>query len=235
MISPVNVQVGKDYEVPCVQINGTRQVIPVLLPAHIDDNTHCLQEAAEHYHIDFRFITKGETCDYNAWYAKNVSKVFYHKIRALKTSVHSFEEVGESSFFFINRWYRRYGDSTLKNGRCPHQGVQVVNACGVCPAHGLPWDLNTGRLRNLKLPFYLELSNDGNHNHSNPRGIITEDNQCVIEPISKFESNGTVIMVDSQGQKCTNATQKVSFRNFDSGDKLTFHTEKICTKERFPK
>jgi hypothetical protein len=223
LISPVNIEVGKFYEVPCVKADG--RIMPVLLPSHTETENGCLHPLPEHYHIDFRFV-KIKDFEYNAWRTEYCSSPFYKRLKSIKSSFNSLEEGGESAFFLINRWYTRFNDIIVQDNRCPHRNTQLVNACGTCPAHGLPWNLETKRLKEFKLPFYLELTKDGNHSLSNPFGIM-KDNSCEITVKADFEGD-TIIMVDSNGVKCTNATQILRTKFFKAETIIILNAKEIC-------
>lgn len=232
MESPVDVEIGKTYEVPCVTDIMTFKTVPVLLPAHIDGKKSCLRTAESHYHIDFRFCEQHDFAgNINAWAKKSCSKPFFQNRKAVRDSFNSIDFVGESAFFFVNRWYQSNKKLKLKNRRCPHQGVQVVNSCGTCPAHGLKWNLEKGKLEKFKRPFYLELANGEEPNPENPRGIIRND-KCTIKIKRDLEHDGTVIMVDSNGKRYGKMKQIISSRSYRTRDEINFNTDKICSKKK---
>ena len=125
MESPIDVIVGNYYDVPTINAFGINEV-PVLLPAHTDTDEFCLFNAAMHYHIDFRFIELDQVNGYNGHFSHG-HELKLHKMKALKTFTESMIEVKQSSFFFINRWYRKYSKLTLAANRiCPHNNTKVV-------------------------------------------------------------------------------------------------------------
>jgi hypothetical protein len=222
--SPVDVKAGKSYLVPCVRrSNGS--ILPVMLPAHVDGSDHCLKQTESHYHIDFRFCDQQN--GYNAWFENTCSEPFLNKMVAIRDSANSFEAIGGSAFFFVNRWYLRHKDKLAKNRICPHQGVRITNACGECPAHGLKWDLKTNRLADFQPPFFLELANKEVQDEENPRGEIIDD-RCVIEINKDFYSDGTVIMVDSNHKRYGTMKQMIQPRNIWAGGAITFDTKNLC-------
>jgi len=225
MQSPVNVVVGEYYQVPCIRSWPSQKIVPVLLPAHTDETEFCLQAAPPHYHIDFRF-THPSCHPFNAYWQYDLEP-FYQEMKAIDHYVQSFEVVGESAFFFWNRWYRRYADKKLVNGRCPHKGVQVVNACGTCPAHGLLWNMTSGGLVEFKLPFFLEVANKQKPHPDNVRGQVFDEG-CKIEFSKPYDSDGSVIMVDSDGKRFGKTWQKIAPRYYRPGDMLRINTQDLC-------
>ena len=226
MKSPVDVKRNHYYDVPCVKANN-RRVMPVLLPSHVDGRVDCINETPEHYHIDFRFCELAHTDGYAAWLKHGCSPVFIKRMKALRESFDSLSFTGESAFFFINRWYRRSGGQKLVGRRCPHKGLQVVNACGRCPGHGLVWDLKTGQLV-FELPFFLELANEERANPDNPRGVITSNDKCSIDIDRLFPHDGTVIMVDAKGRRYGQMKQMLPVRTYHKGDNVNFTTDRLC-------
>ncbi len=226
MKSPADVVVGQTYDVPCVYWN--QQFWPVLLPAHNDSNDHCLMEIGGHYHIDFRFTHKRPS-DMNGINAilEHVGKPLIIQMMAHSDFTHSFDVKGESAFFFVNRWYRQSSHLKAKNRVCAHNGVALVNKCGVCPAHGLAWNLNTEQLIDFKLPFYLQLRNK--NKEDGPKGEIVGDT-CDIRLKNQYRHDGRVVMIDSEDRVYPNMTQILTARHYVQGDIVRFHTNHICRK-----
>ena len=231
MDSPVDVEIGKTYKVPCVREKGLLAIIPILLPSHSDGKKNCLTPAKEHYHIDFRFCEKEDVYNNNAWFKSHCSEPFYEEMEAIRDSFNSVDFTGESAFFFVNRWYQENKELKLENRRCPHRGTKIVNACGTCPAHGLKWNLKKGKLKKFKRPFYLELANGEEPNPENPRGIIRND-KCTIKIKKDFKHDGTVIMVDSNGKRYGEMKQIINSRLYEKHDRINFNTDKICSKKK---
>lgn len=225
MLSPVDVIVGQEYDVPCVKTKE-HVIVPVLLPHHIDNGKNCLIDVGDHYHIDFRFAREDILGQRNnAVLVDYSSSIFMKNMIAIKSTFTSIE----SAFFFVNRWYKKNAYSRLHERRCPHQGTQVVNSCGTCPAHGLKWNLKSGRLADFKLPFYLELANREISHKDNPRGAIVDD-KCIIYFDEVFYSDGTVIMVDADGKRYGKMKQDIGPRVFLPDYNLTFTTDKLCLR-----
>lgn len=221
--SPLDVTTGCWYDVPCVNVLG-RGPTPVLCPAHEDGRVDCLNDAARHYHIDFRFTHK--TGDVTAILDTNQS-VFMHRMKAFRSSFDALSFIGRSVFFFVNRWHERNPNKMLSSDRrCPHKGLQVVNECGRCPGHSLEWNHSTRKLA-FHLPFFLEMANDGNPKSANPRGII-ENDLCVITIEHSFNHDGTVIMVDSNGCRYGEMKQIIPSRKYVPGSTVTFDADSIC-------
>jgi hypothetical protein len=224
--SPVDVEKGKIYSVPCVK--GGIYVFPVVLPSHSDGGDFCLDKLEEHYHIDFRFIEKHP---YNALSKASCSSVFLEDRKAIREKFDSIEALNTSSFFFVNRWYRRFGHLKLVDRKCPHKGLVIINACGKCPGHGLIWDLKQETLSEFCLPFFLEMANDESHSSDNPKGEITHDDKCVIKLEKRFDHNGVIIMVDSNGKRYGTMKQTLKSMSYKVGDTLTFETESLCSQD----
>jgi hypothetical protein len=228
MESPNQIEVGQLYEVPCIMTN-LGQTIPVVLPSHTDGPRLCFNDVGEHYHVDFRFCDLWLTNNKAAWLKAETVKLFSLRLRALRTYFNSVEFSGESNFFFVSRWYTYFGDIKIKNGRCAHHDTQLFNTCGTCPAHGLRWNLNSGSLMEFKLPFYMELANNAVPNSGNPRGMM-QDRFCEIDiPERGFQSDGTVIMVDSNGKRYGEMTQQIRAYFYRGREKIRFNADKICS------
>lgn len=231
--SPVRVVPGKYYNVPHVCNKSTLgELTPILLPAHIDGKENCLNETPLHYHVDFRFIELDQSKT-NACFAELCSKPFLKKALAIRSFTESISHIKNSAFFFINRWYKNHLNRKLADdNRCLHQGLQLVNPCGICPGHGLTWDLKTKKLAKFEIPFYLELSNDEIPNPKNPRGIMKDGFcQVTVNTVHPFVSNGTVIMVDSKGKRVGKQFQKIEPMTLRNGYAIMFTGENLCTRE----
>lgn len=149
LISPRRVVVGRKYLVPCIIRGG--EIVPVMLPAHEDGPEDCSAPTASHYHVDYRFTRHLREDRPAAWYAEHYKPVM-QQLRCYRNSTFL------RSYYLhsLVRLHTRFADSSLKNGACPHRGVRVTNTCGTCPAHGLMWNLETGRLKFLP-PFTVVL------------------------------------------------------------------------------
>lgn len=225
MKSPEDVMYGEIYDVPCVKINNI--VYPVMLPSHRDGNDNCLMDAGQHYHVDFRFIDIKSK--FNAISASLSSELFISRLPALRKFCESIGAIGEVAFHFVNRWHRLEADSFIKKERiCPHQGTRITNACGTCPAHGLIWNLKTGKLK-YKPPFYLQLIDK--NGIAGPKAIIDEYDQCKVVMNTEFKFSGQVIMIDSENEKYGHWVQTLDSKNFNVGEILIFDVDKLCSKE----
>lgn len=224
--SPVDVDLDNEYEVPCVKNLHTEQIIPILLPSHKDGNEWCFHEVPEHYHIDFRFYNNF-SFEGAGLVKSGCSEVFYKRFKVVRESFDSLSFKGESAFFFIDRWYRKRGNDTLVDNQCSHRGLQVVNKCGTCPGHGLIWDKSTGRLKEVELPFFLELANGEIVHKDNPRGVIISDS-CEIRIFSPFDHDGTIIMVDATGERYGLAKQSIAPRSYRGDESVVFDVKSLC-------
>ncbi len=238
MESPIDVVVGEYYEVPYIY-SGSKE-IPILLPSHDNGPHECLSEGPKHFHVDYRFIEpyydvilyRNERFEKNIVNAMvdNDCSIFTKKFKALRSYFDSLSTSDESGFFFINRWYRNNKDVKAVNRICPHKGTKIVNSCGTCPAHGLKWNLETEEL-DFVPPFYLELANNQISSPLNNRGIITDDDQCEIIVKEDFNFDGTVIMVDSLGNRYGKMFQKIYSGHLKKDNVIVFDSDKICSKE----
>ena len=238
--SPKNVIVGQIYKVPCIEqeINETIgiQPIPIMLPAHSDDNDSCLNKLPNHYHVDFRFIdrdywlkeTGATDPQSNAIIDINNEFIpFYSKKIALLSRIIS----TKSFIWFVNRWQNRYPNQKIKGDICPHQGTRITNACGTCPAHGLAWNLETGDYK-YKAPFFLQLMPDG------PLVEIPNTDKILkfefeVNLPKDFIWNKRFCLVDSLGQKYADLEEPCSSTNYKAHDaklKVCYDLSKTCVE-----
>jgi len=235
-------EVGKTYKIPCAKVSDWRYFpfgdnycyLPVLLPAHVDANDDCLRSLETHYHYDFRFI-KPESIP-SKWkgggiFKKDVLEIVEQNKVAVSSNTWIVENLANNSFFFWNLWHQNKADSKIIDNKCPHKGVELVNKCGTCPAHGLQWDFQTGRLAEYKLPFYLEITNYEIPDPTNNRGII-ENNTCKVVIQNKYPltKNIKAIMVDSLGKRYGKMYHKLNnaIKFYNPGDIINFDTSQIC-------
>lgn len=225
----MDVEVGCVYDVPTVMHLITGDYIPILLPAHIDGKDFCFNsDNILHYHIDVRFMQNNY--DVQSYRSDYCSPVFYSKFKAICSNFDPTKISSFSAFFFVNRWYRKYKDKKIYNKKCLHQGLPLINSCGTCPGHGLIWNLENKELKHFDLPFFLELANNEIHLDENPKGQITDNEKCKIIINKSFYHDGTVIMVDTNGNRYGNMKQMLSPKDYKSGEILIFHTHEICTE-----
>lgn len=147
---------------------------PVTGPQH-EDKEHINFEH-QHWHPDLRFLTDAQLVDLTELYGSFQTWELYHEgavgtykahTRALLAlyvrrvvvrprlcrrpqPVYPRSMMG---FYWLRTLERAYQDQVLRGcQRCPHRGVPLGNLPRddqgrvVCPAHGLRWDLGTGRL-----------------------------------------------------------------------------------------
>jgi len=218
--SPKNVLPGQLYNVPCIDFELGKygiQSIPVILPAHTDDNDNCLNKLDNHYHIDFRFIDRGywlkesgaKSEDTNALLDVAHEKVpFLAQKRALKSRIISTQKF----IWFVNRWQNRYPNQKIK-------------------AHGLAWNLETGEYK-YQAPFYLQLMPNG------PMVAIPDTDKILkfefeIDLPEGFVWNKYFCLVDSLGQKYADLEEpceNVNYKDTDTRLKISYDLTKTCVK-----
>ena len=177
---------------------------------------------------DYEIICIGEL---NPKYKKDVLEIVEQNKVAVSSNTWIVENLANNSFFFWNLWHQNKADSKIIDNKCPHKGVELVNKCGTCPAHGLQWDFQTGRLAEYKLPFYLEITNYEIPDPTNNRGII-ENNTCKVVIQNKYPltKNIKAIMVDSLGKRYGKMYHKLNnaIKFYNPGDIINFDTSQIC-------
>lgn len=228
--SPVDVVVGEYYDVPCIKVDAIRigyipglvdyDCIPVLHPAHDVGPVDCLNPVPRHFHMDYRFI------DQKIFYVQSSTFVFVGDDEAFTRRLRCLQAKSNPTawIFAIDRLYKRFADHQLKDRICPHKGVKITDnyICGVCPAHGLAWDLGTGKLR-YKPPFYLALYDEAGNEAA--RGII-QDGCCKIDINKEFlvayvKGSQILLMVDDNNEIYPNAFYNLdNDRSFRVGDSI---------------
>lgn len=199
------------------------QVIPILYPLHEDGPEDCLNPTPPHYHVDKRFIEGENTNNADAWTAADLQDFKMRRMKCLQRE----SKANELYPFSIERLYRNHQNQKLKNRICPHRGVQITNACGTCPAHGLTWDLETNELK-FQLPFFLSLQE-----FPSPYGIgEIKDGQCTIIVLKSFSAtNLTWYLSDAKEQlfaKCKFTTNVGT--EFEKGCSIQLE-DKYCFKK----
>lgn len=170
--------VGEFYEVPCVRVGevipaGARKGswIPVLLPFH--DDVEIFNLPILHYHYDLRFIGENlyrhfrfglilSEYPYSYWseeesaIASDTRKAFftggivYRRLKCRRPMpVFTLSESPNEDL--VRRLEAAYVHDHLRNGVCPHKGIDltgcpVVDGVVTCPGHGLRWHVETGKL-----------------------------------------------------------------------------------------
>lgn len=189
-VSPCDVIVGEEYDVPCAFTNEN-YFVPVMLPAHVDKNQFCLKSVDLHYHIDKRFNVPLAYHNADAILHSGVEYVSYVKLKAVK----SHYVIEDAKFEIFNIIYQMVNPHEIaKNRICPHQGTKITNSCGTCPAHGLKWNLKTGEYR-FKPPFYFQFTED-----SPKFEFDNDDKKVVLIAHDDIEFNGSLIITDSNGK-----------------------------------
>jgi hypothetical protein len=136
-------EVGEIYLVPTV--HGS----PVIGTPHEDDFFGGTEVVPRHYHIDTRFLDAGsgvvvranQTPRDSAW-------------QCLHEDLDQWD--GEDLGLVQMDVTMTYADSKAICGRCPHQGMPIIN--GVCSGHRMKFDGNTPRHRG---PFVLQSMSNG--------------------------------------------------------------------------
>jgi len=155
---------GKFYLVPCVQVLsktgvqgfGQGEWVPVLESLHRDQE---IGFPWLHYHYDWRFISPNKdirlSAALNIWcLGKEESSA--EQLVSLQTVLKR-RKCYEPDFVFPSNLCEKleplHASVTMIDRICPHRGVSLKNCPArydgsiVCPAHGLAWDVETGKLR----------------------------------------------------------------------------------------
>jgi hypothetical protein len=161
-------KVGHFYQVPCLVIGEPfhgETVIPVIGLKHRDPDLRVLWE---HYHIDWRFVSKRFLVDattpkfgspHGAVISKDgpldapqgIQSTPVMKRRKCKRVMPEFPAYPNSKFVALERGQRARCDKLKDGHTCPHRGIDLRpferdDGTAICPGHGLHWDLRTGAL-----------------------------------------------------------------------------------------
>lgn len=148
-------EVGKVYRVPCVKTHWpkpqwTRSLwIPILMPAHADDDL--VEGIGLHYHYDFRFIRK-EPNEADYAYVEGCVDRWKQEVKHLVRKCYrsyAGDNYPNNRIQWFPRLQEKYKCERMKNNICPHRGVDLSGCGGLtvtCPAHGLIWNRETGAL-----------------------------------------------------------------------------------------
>lgn len=147
---------------------------PVTGPQH-DDIEH-IGFAPQHWHPDLRFLTKAQLISLTQLYGSFRMEALYsegsddtYRAHAHQIGAYFVTQVAERprlcrrlqpmyprfrmSWYWLHNLEAAFQDRKVAEcRRCPHRGVPLGNLPRdsqgrvVCPAHGLRWNLNTGRL-----------------------------------------------------------------------------------------
>jgi hypothetical protein len=158
---------GKLYLVPCVQVLsktgvqgfGQGEWVPVLDSLHRDPD---INFPPLHYHYDWRFVSPKKdiriSAVLNIWYGSREKKPLSpeDQLVSLETTLKR-RKCYEPDFVFPSNLCKKleplHASVTMIDRICPHRGVSLKNCPArydgsiVCPAHGLAWDADTGKLR----------------------------------------------------------------------------------------
>lgn len=161
--SPRTVEVGRYYQVPCVQMKKWgKAYFPVIGPLHEDKEF--LDFPWQHWHCDFRFISdrfadklcKGREKAYLLAQVVAADTTALGPILKKKLCQRPMPDFPWS----LLEWQRSLGKLEIayakhhinvENPICPHRGLPLVappdkRGVTVCSGHGLSWDLHTGAL-----------------------------------------------------------------------------------------
>lgn len=157
-----NFEVGGWYNRPCVKILylGVPQWVPVLGPSHTEPEPEIrvlkkgvVSECQQHYHVDKRFLGDDWAIRPEIIIADEVVEdgtqpfVFYQSWRARSFNSNVIE--------IIEKSLQEKCKTKLINGRCPHNGGNVLEApiityMGVgyqqCPNHGVAFRVDDGEM-----------------------------------------------------------------------------------------
>jgi len=203
--SPEDVEVGRDYLVPCIEEGG--ELFPVLGEPHSGLASECISPLGDHFHFDWRFMCESSKCwNWDAFFAKTVK---LRKMECLRLSPTKPLHRKPHWPFSIERLHRlcenkKLGKSDYKYNVCIHRETPILNSCGECPSHGLIWDLETGKLK-YQLPFYLVTS-------IGDKGKI-ENGHCEIRLTVQLHAqlNGRIIrLCDANGEFYPNCYLRMS-------------------------
>jgi hypothetical protein len=135
--------------------------VPVIGPEHED--YELLGFVPEHFHIDWRFVDKrsigSRGANMGVVVCTTVPQVpvkppFELKLRRLlcKRAMPTFPGSSHLSAKWGGKLEAAFAECTLKPGLvCPHRGIPLADfvqpdGTVTCPAHGLRWDVTTGKL-----------------------------------------------------------------------------------------
>lgn len=156
-------EIGQFYRVPCLKASDTPpnfakagSWIPVLLPEH--DDKEIIGFLIRHYHLDFRFLSDWAyrranvgsilhefgRVDTHNFYER---PVLYQRMKCKRKMPNDYPEYAP----WLPKLESKYADACLIDGKCPHKGIDLsgcpsVNGVVVCPAHGLLWEVETGKM-----------------------------------------------------------------------------------------
>ena len=147
------VQCAKIYSPPIGAFAKIIQWIPIL-PYPFHEDREIIGFSSFHYHFDFRFWSdplidlfffQGEKD--SDWQVRVQLAEEVIEVREMVRLCHRDMPVLSADYHFIPRLEKAYSDCKLLPGNiCPHKGYKVYQT-GVCPGHGLAFNLSSGRLR----------------------------------------------------------------------------------------
>lgn len=203
--SPVQVELGCVYPVPCIndEVGNTTPVFP---RPHADDEPEFFVNVEEHFHIDNRFVQ----ADSHTVLRARGKKLFIQELPCLKE-----QHVPPQNIIWLHlALLKHYANYRMKNDICPHKGMPIIN--GTCTGHGLKWN-HDGYLKHQG-PFKLRWM--GNY------GII-DNLKKVFIPVTE-EARGQFILdiIDREGQVVFTHTERNELYA-QHGDTITVHNRNI--------
>ena len=148
----MQVKVGEYYDVLCIVSHGL--YYPIIGPEHADGAELCQNpETPLHYHYDYRFM---ENEGKNEGIISRGREVVVKRLKCVR------ERCDNGSILWGSvRLYRMFQHHKLdlENPICPHKKFPLVNPDGLCPAHGMVWNMKTGETK-FKPPFYIRFKDD---------------------------------------------------------------------------
>lgn len=161
--------IGQSYIIPLVRgrWHWITRNWPIFTPLHEDSKF--LNFPHQHYHIDHRFVPAPvmryvmriwehkSPNYYKSGYSpftisplmQNLGEIKYRRAQCLR----EWPTFPYAKSKLFNDLQNNYANAKLKDGHiCPHKGVDLstfapdADGCVTCPAHGLRWNMSTGKL-----------------------------------------------------------------------------------------
>lgn len=203
--SPVQVELGCVYPVPCVEDYG--RIVPVFPRSHADQDPEFFTDVEEHYHVDNRFVVNDPHTAIRAL----GKTVFVQDMACIKE-----QHVPPQNIIWLHlALLKHFADTRIKGNVCPHKGMPIIN--GTCAGHGLKWN-HDGYLKH-KGPFKLRWMGNA--------GIIDNLKKVHI-PITE-EARGPFVMdiIDREGEVVFTHTERDRELHAIPGDSLMVHNKNI--------
>lgn len=203
--SPVEVQVGEVYPVPCINEYGT--IMPVFPRPHADQDPEFFVNVPEHFHVDSRFIDN----DPHTVYRACGKEVVIHELPCKRV-----DHVPPQSIIWLHlALLRHFEGHRIKCNVCPHKGMPIIN--GTCTGHGLKWSAD-GYLKH-KGPFKLRWMGNA--------GII-DNLKKVFIPVTEGASGPFVLdIIDRDGEIVFTHVEQDEDLHATPGDTIVIHNRNI--------